>query len=68
MGKVFPNWRKRHIGTDFIAVEEFQRVVTVLNARPESRRIIDRMDRRFAALPGFDQLRIYRQAATPVAA
>lgn len=27
-----------------------------------------RMDRRFAALPGFERLRIYRQAATPAAA
>ena len=30
--------------------------------RPESERIVDRMDRRFAALPGLERLRIYRQA------
>jgi hypothetical protein len=34
----------------------------VLRARPESLRLIERMDRRFAQLPGFDGLHIYRDA------
>jgi rubrerythrin len=62
------SWTPVGIGDGYKTVEEFQRVATVLNARPESQRIIDRMDRRFAALPGFERLRIYRQAATPIAA
>ena len=59
------SWTPVGVGDGYKTAEEFQRVLAVLNARPESERIIDRMDRRFAALPGFDRLRIYRQAATP---
>ena len=33
-----------------------------LNDNPDSERIIDRMDRRFAALPGLARLQIYRRA------
>ena len=62
------SWTPVGVGDGYKTAEEFQRVLTVLNSRPESERIIDRMDRRFAALPGFDRLRIYRQAATPAAA
>lgn len=62
------SWTPVGVGDGYKTVEEFQRVLQVLNARPESEKIIDRMDRRFAALPGFDRLRIYRQAAIPAAA
>ena len=62
------SWTPVGVGDGYKTAEEFQRVLEVLNARPESEKIIDRMDRRFAALPGFDRLRIYRRAATPTAA
>jgi hypothetical protein len=61
------SWTPVGVGDGYKTAEEFQRVLAVLNARPESEKIIDRMDRRFAALPGFERLRIYRQAATPEA-
>lgn len=59
------SWTPVGVGDGYKTSEEFERVLEVLNARPESERIIDRMDRRFAQLPGFDELRIYRRAATP---
>lgn len=59
------SWTPVGVGDGYKSSEEFQRVLAVLNARPESERIIDRMDRRFAQLPGFDRLRIYRRATTP---
>ncbi len=59
------SWTPVGVGDGYKSSEEFQRVLTVLNARPESERIIDRMDRRFARLPGLERLRIYRTAATP---
>jgi rubrerythrin len=58
-------WTPVGVGDGYKTSEEFQRVLAVLSSRPESERIIDRMDRRFAALPGFDRLRIYRDAARP---
>lgn len=62
------SWTPVGVGDGYKTSEEFQRVLAVLNARPESERVIDRMDRRFAQLPGLDRLRIYRRAATPAAA
>ena len=59
------SWTPVGVGDGYKTSEEFQRVLAVLNARPESERIIDRMDRRFARLPGLERLRIYRTAATP---
>jgi len=59
------SWTPVGVGDGYKTAEEFQRVLAVLNARPESERIIDRMDRRFSSLPGFARLRIYRAAATP---
>jgi len=55
-------WTPVGIGDGYKTEEEFRRVVQVLTARPESERIVDRMDRRFSALPGFQRLRIYREA------
>ena len=59
------SWTPVGVGDGYKTSEEFQRVLAVLNAQPESERIIDRMDRRFARLPGLERLRIYRTAATP---
>lgn len=55
-------WTPVGVGDGYKTVDEFQRVLAVLNARPQAQRVIDRMDRRFAALPGFARLRIYREA------
>lgn len=60
-------WTPVGVGDGYKTDAEFRRVLEVLTARPESERIIDRMDRRFAALPGFDRLRIYRDAVTAAA-
>jgi hypothetical protein len=56
-------WTPVGVGDGYKSADEFQRVLEVLNCRPESERIIDRMDRRFSRLPGFERLRIYRDAA-----
>ncbi len=58
------SWTPVGVGDGYKTTAEFQRVLAVLTRRPEGERIIDRMDRRFAALPGFDRLRIYREAAS----
>lgn len=57
-------WTPVGVGAGYKTSADFQRVLAVLTACPESERIIDRMDRRFAALPGFARLRIYRQLAS----
>lgn len=62
------SWTPVGVGDGYKTNEEFQRVLAVLNARPESEKVIDRMDRRFAALPGFARLRIYRQATSSLTA
>lgn len=56
------SWTPVGVGEGYKTSAEFQQVLAVLNARPESERIIDRMDRRFAQLPGLDDLRIFRTA------
>lgn len=61
------SWTPVGVGDGYKTDAEFRRVLEVLTARPESERIIDRMDRRFAALPGFERLRIYRDAVTAAA-
>lgn len=57
-------WTPVGVGDGYKSSEEFQRVMAVLTARPEGQQVIDRMDRRLSALPGFGGLRIYRRAAT----
>lgn len=57
-------WTPVGVGDGYKTSDEFQRVMAVLSAQPEGQQVIDRMDRRFSALPGFDGLRIYRHAAT----
>jgi hypothetical protein len=51
------------VGEGYKTAAEFQRVLEVLHCRPDSERILDRMDRRFAALPGLSRVRIFRSAA-----
>jgi hypothetical protein len=58
------SWTPVGVGDGYKTRDEFHRVLEVLSRPPESERIIDRMDRRFAALPGLGRLRIYRDAAT----
>ena len=55
-------WTPVGIGDGYKTEEEFRRVLAVFTARPESERIVDRMDRRLSALPGLERLCIYRQA------
>jgi hypothetical protein len=62
------SWTPVGVGEGYKTSEEFSRVLAVLCARPEATSIIERMDRRFAALPGFGRLRIYAQAAGPLVA
>lgn len=56
------SWTPVGIGDGYKTTAEFRRVVEALGNRPERDRIIDRMDRRFSALPGMERLRIYRDA------
>jgi rubrerythrin len=57
------SWTPVGVGDGYKTRDEFRRVLAVLCRVPESERVIDRMDRRFAALPGLDGLQIYREAA-----
>jgi rubrerythrin len=59
------SWTPVGIGEGYKTPAEFDRVRRVLGRRPEIRRLIDRMDRRFAQLPGFERLRIYHDAIAP---
>jgi hypothetical protein len=56
------SWTPVGIGEGYKTPDEFARVQEVLSARPGSLRLIERMDRRFAQLPGFERLHIYRDA------
>lgn len=58
------SWTPVGIGAGYKTNDDFRRVVDTLCSRPESDRIIDRMDRRFSALPGLERLRIYRDAVS----
>lgn len=55
-------WSPVGIGDGYKTEAEFERILGVLSASPDSERLIDRMDRRFSALPGFDRLRLYARA------
>ncbi len=57
------SWTPVGVGDGYKTSEEFQRVLAVLTASPSSEKLIDRMDRRFAQLPGLDRLQIFRKAA-----
>lgn len=62
------SWTPVGVGDGYKTTAEFNRVRDTLRTRPGAERLIDRMDRRIAALPGFDQLRIYRHAMRSAAA
>lgn len=56
-------WTPVGVGDGYKQPSEFARVLTFLASGVDGDRAIDRMDRRFAALPGMSGLRIFRQAA-----
>lgn len=55
-------WTPVGIGDGYKSREEFDRVLAYLASGRDGRSAIERMDRRFAALPGFDRLRIFTEA------
>ncbi len=61
------SWTPVGVGEGYKTSEEFQRVLAVLNASPSAEKLIDRMDRRFAQLPGLNRLRIFRDATAELA-
>ncbi|HVM39704.1 MAG TPA: hypothetical protein VM618_02860 [Acidimicrobiia bacterium] len=60
------SWTPVGIGDGYKTPEEFGRVLSYLASGPEGARAMERMDRRFAALPGFSSLRIFTSAAAVV--
>jgi len=61
-------WTPVGIGDGYKAPEEFAVVMRYLSSTDGADRVIDRMDRRFASLPGFGDVHIYRDAVTALAA
>lgn len=61
-------WTPVGVGDGFKTAQEFAGVATYLASGTDGERAVHRMDRRFAALPGFHGLRIYERAAAPLAA
>ena len=60
-------WTPVGIGDGYKRPDEFARVLAYLRGG-DGDRVIARMDRRFAALPGFERLRIYQDAVGTFAA
>ena len=60
-------WTPVGIGDGYKTREDFAAVLAHLVGPPAGDRLLDRMDRRLAALPGLDGLRIFRQAAEQLA-
>ncbi len=58
------SWTPVGIGDGYKDPEEFQHVVDLLTSDPDCGGVIERMDRRLAALPGLAGLHIYRTAMT----
>jgi hypothetical protein len=56
------SWTPVGMGDGYKSRDEFERVLAYLGAGDDGRRAVERMDRRFASLPGFAHLRIYRDA------
>lgn len=61
-------WTPVGIGEGYKHPSEFARLLSYLGGGVDGRRAIERMDRRFSVLPGFGELRIYRDAAAAAAA
>lgn len=61
-------WTPVGVGDGFKTAQEFADVAAYLASGADGQRAVRRMDQRFSALPGFDGLRIYERAATPIAA
>ena len=61
-------WTPVGVGDGYKSPEEFARLIAYLGSDANGRRTMARMDRRFAALPGLDGLRIYMSAASQLAA
>jgi hypothetical protein len=62
------SWTPVGIGEGYKTQEEFGRVLAYLGDGPEGDTLLTRMDNRFAALPGFGDLRIFTAAADAIAA
>lgn len=58
------SWTPVGVGEGYKTAAEFRCVLEYLGVDTEGRRVIDRMDRRIAALPGLADLRIFRSATT----
>jgi hypothetical protein len=56
------SWTPVGIGDGYKDAADFAAVLAYLSSNEDAERIIDRMDRRFAALPGLRDLRVYRTA------
>jgi hypothetical protein len=57
-------WTPVGVGDGYKRPDEFGQVMAYLASGEDGATVIDRMDRRFAALPGFEGLNIFRTAAT----
>ena len=55
------SWTPVGVGDGYKDESEFAVVLGFLSRTRDAMRVVDRMDRRFAALPGLDGLRIYRR-------
>lgn len=60
-------WTPVGIGDGYKTEDDFCRVLEYLRTTDDAERVIDRMDSRFARLPGLSDLRIFRRAATAFA-
>ena len=55
-------WTPVGVGEGYKSMTEFGRVLGYLGRGHEGRRALEHMDHRFAALPGFERLRIFSDA------
>ena len=61
-------WTPVGVGEGYKAPEEFAQLLAFLAGGADGAAAVARMDRRFAALPGLDGLRIYASAVSPATA
>jgi hypothetical protein len=62
------SWTPVGVGDGYKSPAEFGRILRYLGGGDDGAAAIERMDRRVAALPGFEALHIYRDAAAAIAA